>query len=399
VAAVSPRAQRLAEKHGANIAHAVPSGPNGRIIERDIEDVIKQSKYATSAAKTDYTAGNETSYGTGIGGRVSTSDLAQPANSNIAQSATGDLSLLATGDLAQPAAASASAAPTNAVSGAQPATSDLSQHVVGALSQLATGNLSEQEICDLSQPAAAAAAPASLAHSGSVSGDAIESVPLSNMRKVIAKAMHTSLKNTAQLTLNSSFDASDILAFRTKLKDLDKIDKPANIGMTDIIVYAVSRVIIRHKSINAHLEGDVLKKFSNAHIGVAVDTPRGLMVPTIFNASSLSLAETAVISKELYEMCRQGSINPDLLCGATFTISNLGAFGVESFTPVLNPPQVGLLGVCSITERTKKGGIAYPAMGLSLTFDHRALDGADAARFLKELVEYLERFSLYAALG
>jgi pyruvate dehydrogenase E2 component (dihydrolipoamide acetyltransferase) len=218
------------------------------------------------------------------------------------------------------------------------------------------------------------------------------------MRKAIAKAMRASLMNTAQLTLNSSFNVSDILSFRAKLKDMNKKDETVGVGMTDIIVYAASRVIIRHKSINTHLEGDKLKRFSRAHIGVAVDTPRGLMVPTLFNASSLSLAETAATSKELYSLCRQGSINPDLLSGATFTISNLGTFGVESFTPVLNPPQVGLLGVCSIAERTK-GGLAYPSMGLSLTFDHRALDGADAARFLKELVEYLERFSLYAALG
>jgi pyruvate dehydrogenase E2 component (dihydrolipoamide acetyltransferase) len=103
----------------------------------------------------------------------------------------------------------------------------------------------------------------------------------------------------------------------------------------------------------------------------------------------MSLVEISENAKGLFEKCKQGSISPDLLHHGTFTISNLGTLGIELFTPVLNPPQVGILGVCSIVERTKDGK-PYPAMGLSLTFDHRALDGADAARFLKDLVDSLK---------
>jgi pyruvate dehydrogenase E2 component (dihydrolipoamide acetyltransferase) len=120
------------------------------------------------------------------------------------------------------------------------------------------------------------------------------------------------------------------------------------------------------------------------------------MVPTLFNADKLSLSEISVKSKELTSACREGTINPDLLTGGTFTVTNLGTLGVESFTPVLNPPQTGILGVCGITERTRND-VPYPAMGLSLTFDHRAVDGAPSARFLQEVVKKLENFSLTLA--
>ena len=224
-----------------------------------------------------------------------------------------------------------------------------------------------------------------------VSDDAdVEIVALSNVRKFIAKAMHKSLSESAQLTNHSSFDATNILEFRKKLKASS--DSSVNITVNDIIIFAVSRVIHNHKNINAHFLGDKMTLFKNAHIGVAVDTPRGLLVPTIFYANTMSLRDISVHAKDVFEKCKQGAASPDLLKGASFTISNLGGMGIEMFTPILNPPQTGLLGVCSIIERTR-GGKPYPAMGLSVTYDHRAIDGADAARFAKDLAEYLEDFS------
>ena len=217
-----------------------------------------------------------------------------------------------------------------------------------------------------------------------------EEVPLTHIRKVIAKSMFASLANSAQLTLHTSFDASKILLFRKELKDNSSA---TNATVTDIMIYAVARVLLEHKKLNAHWADDRMLLFRNAHIGVAVDTPRGLLVPTIFNANKMALPELSEHTKSLFNSTKQGTVVPDLLHGATFTISNLGALGIEMFTPVLNPPQVGILGVCSLVERTKDGK-PYPAMGLSLTFDHRALDGADAARFLKDLVGYLEELSL-----
>ena len=140
--------------------------------------------------------------------------------------------------------------------------------------------------------------------------------------------------------------------------------------------------------------------FNGVHLGIAVDTPRGLLVPTLFNADKMSLAEISENTKILINKTKDGSIEPDYLQGASFTISNLGTLGVESFTPVINPPQTGILGVCTVTDKIKvvNGEIKpYKSMGLSLTYDHRAVDGAPAARFLMELKTILENFTAYLA--
>lgn len=224
-----------------------------------------------------------------------------------------------------------------------------------------------------------------------------EEVKLTNIRKVIAKAMHHSISSTAQLTLNTSFDATDILGYRKKLKDSKENLGIENITLNDMILYAVSRTLLYHKDLNAHFLDDKMLVFRNVHLGFAADTERGLMVPTIFNANLRSLNEISAEVKKLAEECQKGTISPDKTKGASFTISNLGSLGIESFTPVLNPPQTGILGVSNIVQRVRevKGQYQYyPAMGLSLTFDHRALDGAPAARFLQQLVANLENFSV-----
>jgi pyruvate dehydrogenase E2 component (dihydrolipoamide acetyltransferase) len=140
-----------------------------------------------------------------------------------------------------------------------------------------------------------------------------------------------------------------------------------------------------------------MRYYNTVNLGIAVDTKRGLMVPTVKYAEKLTLNELAKASKTVITEAQEGTINPDKLKGASFTITNLGSLGIESFTPVVNPPQTGILGVGTITKRIKEVNgqdVTYPAMGLSLTFDHRALDGAPAAKFLKELVFALENFDL-----
>ena len=143
--------------------------------------------------------------------------------------------------------------------------------------------------------------------------------------------------------------------------------------------------------------------FKHVHLGVAIDTPRGLMVPTLVAADAMSLPEISRQVKALAGDCRKGTISPDVLKGGTFTVTNLGTFGIESFTPVINPPQTCILGVCGLTTRVREksdGSVgAYQAMGLSLTLDHRAVDGAPAARFLQELVAALENFTLLLMNG
>ncbi len=286
--AISPRAKKLADRAGVDATLATPTGPNGRIIERDVREIMNNA----------------------------------------------------------PAKAPAT---TKAVATA------------------------EEEYTD---------------------------VKFSGIRRAISQSMHKSLSTIAQLTHNTSFDASAILAYRKQLKAMG--DEYAGITIGDIILYAVSRTLLNHPDLNANmLDDNNIRLFKHVNLGVAVDTPRGLMVPTIFHADEMSLLEISKAVKELAAQCREGNISPDKLGGGTFTVSNLGNLGVESFTPVINPPQTGILGVCNTVDRVRKshdGGIElYPAMTLSLTYDHRAVDGSPAARFQKELGDNLENFTVLLA--
>lgn len=231
-------------------------------------------------------------------------------------------------------------------------------------------------------------------------GPAYEDVKFSGIRRAISKSMHTSLSTMAQLTHTTTFDATAILNYRKALKAAG--GDYAGITLGDIVLYAVSRTVLNHPDLNANmLDDNSIRRFKHVNLGVAVDTPRGLMVPTIFGADQMSLLEISKAVKELATECRDGGINPDKLSGGSFTVTNLGSMGVESFTPVINPPQTGILGVCGTVERVRKtadGSIElYPAMGLSLTYDHRAVDGTPAARFQKELCSNLENFTTLLA--
>ena len=223
----------------------------------------------------------------------------------------------------------------------------------------------------------------------------------SNIRKVIAKSMVNSLQTMAQLTEHFTFDATAIQGYRRLLKGME--GDYAGITLGDMLLFAVSRTILDYPDLNANSIGDdTVRHFRHVNLGVAVDTPRGLMVPTIFNADQKSLLEISREVKTLAAEARSGKISPDLLAGGTFTVTNLGSAGVEMFTPVINPPQTGILGVCGITQRVKAGKdgqiALYPAMGLSLTVDHRVVDGAPAAYFLKALCRNLEQFTALLAI-
>ena len=223
---------------------------------------------------------------------------------------------------------------------------------------------------------------------------------MSQIRRTISKSMHTSLTELAQLTLSTSFDASALVALRASLKAGGEAMGIGNITYNDMILFAVAKTLAtgKYKALNANLiGGDTMRYFEGVHLGIAVDTERGLMVPTVFDAQKLTLAELAKQAKALAADCQSGKANPDVLRGASFTISNIGPTGIESFTPVINPPQTAILGVCSLTKRIKeKDGapVFYPCIPLSLTIDHRAVDGAPAAKFLSELVRNLENFNL-----
>ena len=220
--------------------------------------------------------------------------------------------------------------------------------------------------------------------------------PLTNMRKLIAKAMHASLQNSAQLTHHLGADARNILNLRKKVKKALQDGYPTDITINDLVCFAAIRALQKFPNVNAHFLGDSVRLFSKIHLGLAVDTERGLMVPTIRNADDLSLQWLSNQLKEVANACKKGGIAPDLLLPTTasFTITNLGNYGVEMFTPVLNLPQVAILGINTIVPRPKDLGDGVygfvPYMGLSLTYDHRALDGGEATRFVKQVAIEIE---------
>lgn len=224
-------------------------------------------------------------------------------------------------------------------------------------------------------------------------------IKLSNIRKIIAKAMFNSLQNSAQLTHHMSADVRRLLEIRNKIKANLNLENSINITLNDMICFAVIRALKKHPDINGHFLGESIRIFNKVHLGFAVDTSRGLMVPVLRNADDFSLEELLKQLKELADSCRNSTVNPDLLqsTNASFTISNLGSYGVEMFTPIINLPQIAILGVNTIVNRPAELGNGVfgfvPFIGLSLTYDHRAIDGGPASLFLKEIKNEVENFN------
>lgn len=225
----------------------------------------------------------------------------------------------------------------------------------------------------------------------------VREIPVEGVRKIISERMLTSIQSTAQLTLNTSANASNLLACRKSLKSDPQMKGLSKININDFLLYIVANILPKFKNMNAHFLKDKILEFEQVHLGFAVDSPRGLMVPIIHNAHLLSLKEISKEARRLSTACQEETILPDELKGGTFTVTNLGTMGIESFTPILNVPQVAILGICSISLKPimKDDKIQFiPHIGLSLTFDHRAVDGAPAAKFLQELNRLIANFNL-----
>lgn len=324
----SPRARNLAAAKAVALDRVSGTGPDGRIVERDVLAVLEGQAPLTPAAMEELIRSGKSApaQGTGLGGRVLRSDLVDA-----------------------PAA----------------------------------------------QPAASAAA-ADAAFPGET-----EDIKVKGVRKVTASRMLDSIQQTAQLTMNSSADATRILAFRKRLKNSPEEMGLQGVTINDLVMLVTARTLKDFPEMNAHWLGDTIRRFSSVHLGCAVDTPRGLMVPVVRYADRLSLKDLGCETKRIFGKCLEGNVDPEELSGGTFTITNLGAMGIESFTPVLNKPEVGILGVCNIQPKPVMAGEEVkfvPHMGLSLTFDHQATDGAPAGRFLKALVKNLENIDLVLAL-
>jgi pyruvate dehydrogenase E2 component (dihydrolipoamide acetyltransferase) len=234
------------------------------------------------------------------------------------------------------------------------------------------------------QPQSSEQKAANTAAAGAAAKPRLRSTPMRGMRKTIAARMHQSLRETAQLTISSEADVTAAVELRGRLT------REFEFTYTDLLIHAVGRALTRHPRMNSRLADDAIISLSEINIGMAVALDEGLIVPVIRDAGRKDLRAIAVETKELGERARSGKLKLDDVSGGTFTITNLGGFGVDVFTPILNLGETGILGVGRIIEKPAvyRGEIARRSMvALSLTFDHRIIDGAPAAVFLQTVID------------
>lgn len=225
----------------------------------------------------------------------------------------------------------------------------------------------------------------------------VKSIPFTGMRKAVADNMYASLQQTAQLTTFTEVDVTEMVGFRDIIREEYKRDKNIKISYNDIIILAVSRALKRYPIMNSTLVEDEILLHDSVNMGIAVALPEGLIVPVMREADKKNLLQIAKESRILAGKARQGNLSIDEVTGGTFTISNVSMFQVDGLTPILKPPETGILGIGRVKEKPSvyKGEIAIRSMMfLSLTFDHRVVDGAPANAFLETAARYLEHPNL-----
>jgi len=221
----------------------------------------------------------------------------------------------------------------------------------------------------------------------------VERIPVKGIRAVIAEHMRTSVLTTARVTLTMEVDASELVSLRSRIKERYADLWGFSPGYLEIISKIVITALLKYPYMNARFNQDLIEMYRTVNLGIAVDTERGLMVPVIRGAEKLSLRKFSERMRELANAARQGSISPDDLQGGTFTIINLGNYYIDVFTPIINYPEIAILGIGRIIDRVVPyhNEIAIrPMVILSLVFDHRMVDGAPAARFLQEIKRLIE---------
>lgn len=216
--------------------------------------------------------------------------------------------------------------------------------------------------------------------------------PASKIRKVTARRMFQSLSSTAQTNHKVDVKMANLLSFREQINKKYEA-QGVKISIMDLLTAVCAKALIENPQANAYWSPDGIRFHNYANVGIAVDTPNGLVVPVVKEADVMSLPEIAAASKELIAKARDGRLQPDDMSGGTFTISNLGMLGIDSFTAILNPPETCILAVGRMSDKVvaEKGQIVIrPMMNLCLTYDHQIIDGADAARFLKTIRDLIE---------
>lgn len=327
----SPRARKYAREHGVEIANVTGTGPNGRIVEQDVIDYL----------------------------------AAQPKASPVAEHMAEQLGV----DLRE-------------VTGTGPRGRIVKADV------LAAAEVEEAEAEEAPQPTVAeveeALAPQPAAG---------ERVRLTGVRKVIAERMHASHTTTAPVTLTMEVDATAFVAARERLKASLGDELDFNIGYNDLLIKVAAQALRRFPYVNARLVDDEIVRLEAINVGLAIDTERGLLVPNVPDADAKNLVEVAKTVRDLVDRARKATLTPDEFSGGTFTVTNLGMYDVDAFTPIINAPETAILGVGRIkaVPAAVDGEVAIrQRMWLSLTFDHRLVDGAPAARFMQYIKRLIE---------
>lgn len=331
---LSPRARKFVAEHPFVMGEIAGSGAQGRVIESDVIAAYQSSPHLTPAAAAMVAAGAKAP-STGTG-----------SNGEITAE---DIENFAKGVVAAPAPA-------------------------------------------------AAVSPAPAAPVKAEGDDVITEKPFSRIRTVIAKRLQESLQTMAQYTLNCEADVTGLLSLRKRIKASGEKLGLANINIGDMVMYAVIKTLQQVPELNGEFSDNVVKLHSAVHMGFACDTPKGLLVPVLHHSDKMSLAEMCKQVKSLAKSANAGNLAPDLMNGATFTVSNLGSFGIINFTPVISAPQIAMLGVGKTLLRPVRradGTVEYrDYMQFSLTMNHMVVDGAPGARFLQTLCANIENFEL-----
>jgi len=336
----SPRARMRAREVGVELRSVAGTGPNGRIVERDVLAYVERQPKATPVARkmaAELGIDLVALTGSGVGGKITQEDVERVHKA---------------------------LAPTLAL--------------------------------PRDQGREAALAPAIVLPPAEVAG----TTPLSGLRGIIARRMALSAQATARVTLINEADATAFVEVRTRLKATVTEEWGFAPGYSDLLGLMVARALREFPYMNARLNGEVIERLAHVNLGLAVDTERGLLVPVLRDADGMGLRAFGTQFRELLARAREGKSLPDDLAGGTFTITNLGMYGVDAFTPIINPPEAAVLGVGRIQPRpvVREGEVVVrQVVILSLTFDHRLVDGAPAAQFLQRIVQYVE--NPYLLLG
>jgi len=331
---VSPRARKLAEAEGVGLAEIVGSGPNGRIVEKDVVAYLEAAPKVTPVARRlaeSLGVDLRTVAGTGPGGCVTKADVEK-----------------------------------------------VSQVVSESGSQA------------VMEPAPVAPKPPATAPVKTLA-----ETPMSGVRAIIAQRMHASHVTTAPTTLTVEADATAFAALREKLKTRLAKELGFNISYNDLLMLIAAKALRKFPAVNARLDeaAGVIRQLDEVNISLAMDTGRGLIVPVVRDVDRKGLLDIARATNDLVQRTRAGKVQPDELVGGTFTITNLGMLDIDAFTPIINLPEIAILGVGRIQEKPAvyNGEICVrKLMWLSLTFDHRLVDGGPAARFLQYIKQLVE---------